>query len=106
MSFFSAYPSLTQATPEQQRVLERIAAQRARVRARRAARLEAQAQARAEAAEGVNPEAPFVQRAAAFAKLHPGVVAAALGSVVAAAGPRRFVRWAAVVLPLLLRMRR
>ncbi|BCN38863.1 hypothetical protein ALDI51_21820 [Alicycliphilus denitrificans] len=92
-----------QPTPEQQEVLDRILAQRERLRARR----DAMRQARAAAApQGrVNPGDPLIARLVSFARLHPLAVAAVLG-VAALAGPGRVVRWAGVVLPAILRMRR
>ena len=84
-------------TPEQQKVLDRIAAQRERVRAYRA-----DWQARAAGPDCVDPNAPLAARLLAFARLHPLVTIIAVG---AAAGPRRLLRWAAVLAPLLSRMR-
>lgn len=94
-------PNPTQA---QQRVLDRIAAQRNRLRARRAARAQAAALARHEEGLGSADES-LALRAAGFAREHPLAVAAMAG-VAIVAGPRRLVRWAGVVLPLLLRLRR
>ena len=70
------------ATPEQQRVLDRIELQRERLRARRVAR--AQARALAEQAGG----------------------ATVMAGVALVAGPRRLIRWAGIVLPMLMRLRR
>jgi len=90
-------------TPQQQQVLDRILAQRERLRARRDALRQARATA---AAQGrVNPADPLPARLLSFARLHPLAVAAALG-VAALAGPHRVMRWAGVVLPAILRMRR
>lgn len=90
-------------TPEQQKVLDRIAAQRARMRSRQATARKALA---ADAAPGrVEPGAPFVVRLLAFARLHPVVVAIVVGAAVVA-GPRRVMRWATLVAPLAARMRR
>jgi len=91
-------------TPEQQVVLERIAAQRERLRARRAAHEQAAAQAAADT--GVPADMPLLAKAVLFAREHPGVTASAAAAVAMAAGPRRLVRWAGVLLPLLLRSRR
>lgn len=91
-------------TPEQQAVLERIAAQRERLRARRAAHEQAEAQAVADT--GVPADMPWLAKAVLFAREHPGVTASAAAAVAMAAGPRRLVRWASVLLPLLLRSRR
>ena len=65
-------PSARRPTAPQQRVLERIAAQRARLRARSAQRH--QLQTEAASAQGVSPDAPMLQRLAMFAKLHPVAV--------------------------------
>ena len=86
-----------------QRVLERIAVQRERLRARRAARI--QSQALAEVSAGDDADAPLLARAIAFTRQHPAAVAA-LAGVAIAAGPRRLIRWAGVVLPLVMRLRR
>ena len=90
-------------TPQQQQVLDRIRAQRERLRARRDARRQARAAAATQAR--VNPEAPLLARLVSFARLHPVAVAAALGAA-ALAGPSRVMRWAGVLLPVILRMRR
>jgi hypothetical protein len=97
----SAVPEPTEA---QQRVLERIAAQRERLRARRAARAQAVALGRPEQGPGGIDES-LALRAAGFAKEHPLAVAAMAG-VALMAGPRRLIRWAGVALPLLMRLRR
>lgn len=91
------------ATAAQQRVLDRIAVQRERLRARRTARLQSQALAAVPEAEDAN--APLLTRAVAFARQHPAAVAA-LAGVAIATGPRRLIRWAGVVLPLVMRLRR
>lgn len=91
------------ATVAQQRVLDRIAEQRERLRARRAARL--QAQALAAVTEGDDAAASLLLRVAGFVRQHPAAVAA-LAGVAIATGPRRLVRWAGVVLPLVMRLRR
>ena len=49
--------------------------------------------------------APLLARAIAFTRQHPAAVAA-LAGVAIAAGPRRLIRWAGVVLPLVMRLRR
>lgn len=91
------------ATVAQQKVLDRIAEQRERLRARRAARL--QSQALAAVTEGDDVEASLLLRVAGFVRQHPAAVAA-LAGVAIATGPRRLMRWAGVVLPLLMRLRR
>lgn len=90
-------------TEAQQQIVERIALQRERLRARRAARL--QSQALAAVASGSDADAPLLLRVVAFTRQHPAAVAA-LAGVAMAAGPRRLVRWASVVLPLVMRLRR
>lgn len=98
-------PKKIAATAEQQQVLDRIAAQRLRLRERRARRSQAAAAAReAQQLSGLGPETPLVSRLAIFARLHPVAVAIAAAAAVAV-GPRRMVRWAGVVMPLLLRLR-
>lgn len=96
--------STPQATPEQQRIVERIAVQRERLRARRAAR--AQSLALSERNPGLAAvDESFVLRAAGFARQHP-VAVAAMAGVALLAGPRRLVRWTGVLLPMLMRLRR
>lgn len=102
-------PSVAPApTAEQQQVLDRIAAQRVRLRARRNAMAQSRALASqrgdAGGASGGIDES-LVLRAAGFAREHPLAVAAIAG-IGLMAGPRRLIRWAGVVLPLVLRMRR
>ena len=91
-------------TAAQQKVLDRIALQRERLRARRAARAQAMALAQRDAGPMGSDES-LALRAAGFARQHPLAVAAMAG-VALVAGPRRLVRWAGVVLPLLMRLRR
>ncbi|WP_422842861.1 hypothetical protein [Acidovorax sp. M2(2025)] len=91
-------------TAAQQKVLDRIALQRERLRARRAARAQAMALAQRDAGT-VGADESLALRAAGFARQHPLAVAAMAG-VALVAGPRRLVRWAGVVLPLVMRLRR
>ena len=91
------------ATEAQRQLVERIALQRARLHARRAARM--QSQALAEVAGGDDADNPLLSRVVAFTRQHP-VAVAALAGVAVAAGPRRLIRWAGVVLPLVMRLRR
>ncbi|MDF1483296.1 hypothetical protein [Extensimonas sp. H3M7-6] len=109
-------PATLDATPAQQRVLERIAVQRERLRARHTARRQAQvrtheAASAAAAADGAAPgglyppDAPFAERLALFARAHPAVAGAVAAALIAAAGPRRVLRWATVALPWVLRLR-
>ena len=93
-------------TVEQQKVLDRIAVQRERLRSRRAARAQALAQARSGGDVGSGMDGgSLALRAAAFAREHPAAVAVLAGAALMA-GPRRLIRWAGVVLPIVLRMRR
>ena len=93
-------------TAAQQRILDRIDKQRDRLRARRAAHKQAQALVRQRNAPPAGgAEDSFALRAAGFAVEHPMAIAAVAGIAVVA-GPRRLVRWAGVLLPLLLRLKR
>ncbi len=93
------------ATAEQQQVLDRIAAQRLRLRERSARRAEAVAASReARQVAGLGPDAPLVSRLVVFARLHPIAVAVTAAAAVVV-GPMRVVRWAGVVMPMLLRLR-
>jgi hypothetical protein len=92
------------ATDAQQRVIDRISAQRERLRARRSAR--AQSQALAQRRTAVNDmDESLAVRTIAFAKDHPLALAAIAGMGLLA-GPRRLVRWAGVVLPLVMKFKR
>ena len=90
-------------TPEQQKVLDRIHAQRERVIKRRHAMRQARAAAAVQSR--VNPGDPLLTRLLTFARMHP-MALGALAGIAALAGPNRVVRWAGVVLPAILRMRR
>lgn len=96
-------PQLPTPTPAQQEVLDRIRVQRERLRARRAAQQQERALLRARSS--VNPSDPLPQRLLAFARQHP-VVSLAVAGLAAASGPRRLLRWAGVLLPMLGRLRR
>ncbi|WP_051603039.1 hypothetical protein [Simplicispira psychrophila] len=98
----AAAPALPTPTADQQVVLDRIAAQRERLRDRRARRAQQQVMQRAE--PGLPPDASVALRAVVFAKQYPLAVAAVAG-VAVVAGPKRLMRWAGLVLPLLLRLR-
>lgn len=89
-------------TADQQVVLDRIAAQRERLRDRRVRRAQQQALLRDE--QGLPPDASLGMRTVVFAKQYPLALAAVAG-VAVLAGPKRLMRWAGVVLPLLLRLR-
>lgn len=94
-----------QPTAEQQHLLDRIALQRERIHARRVARAQSQAVAlNTEPAMGGVDES-FALRAAGFAREHPLAVLGVVG-IAAVAGPRRLIRWAGVLLPMLMRLRR
>lgn len=96
--------SLPVPTPQQQKVLDRILVQRERRRARSAAMRQAQPLAATQ--ERVEPDAPLVARLITFARLHPVAVVAVAGVALALAGPNRVIRWAGLLVPLLVRMRR
>jgi len=100
----SAGTTTPEPTAAQQKVLDRIATQRERLRARRAARAQALALAQRDGGAGPIDES-LALRAAAFAREHPLAVAAMAG-VGVVAGPRRLIRWAGVLLPMLMRLRR
>lgn len=97
--------AVTEPTVGQQQVLDRIAVQRKRLRARRAAHAQAVAMARSTQEVGAGNEGSFVVRLAGFMREHPIAVASLVG-VAAVIGPRRLVRWATLLLPLVLRMGR
>ena len=84
---------------DQQQILDRIALQRERLSARRAAR--AQAVAAAQAPEGPDGDS-LASRALAFAREQPVAVAAAAG-IALMAGPGRLIKWASVLLPIVMR---
>ncbi|QEA13209.1 hypothetical protein [Comamonas flocculans] len=94
-------------TAQQQQLIDRITAQRARWRQRRQDRRDhraGNAGLRAVAA-GAQTSEPLLARVSGFAHQHPLVMAGALAAL-AVAGPRRLARWASVVLPLVLQLRR
>ena len=97
-------PDIIEPSPAQQKVLDSIASQRSRLRARRAARAQSLALTRQPGPVGGIDES-LVLRAAGFAREHPLAVVAMAG-VGLLAGPRRLVRWAGVLLPMLMRLRR
>lgn len=90
------------ATPEQQKVMRRIAVQRERLRTRAAARAQARALMRAQEMQ-VRPEAPLVERIVTFARLHPVAVAAA-GAAAAVVGPRKLFRLGGILLPWIVKL--
>lgn len=101
----SAQPIPLSATPEQQQVIERIALQRERLRARRAARAQSLALAERNSGLAGAVDESMALRLAGFAREHPVAVTALVAGAMIA-GPRRLVRWAGVVLPLVMRLRR
>ena len=95
--------TLPEPTTAQQRVLDRIAAQRQRMAARQIQRL--QTLAAPQTGGGLSSlDGLLMQRLAVFTKQHPVAVAALVGSALAV-GPRRLVRWAGILLPLVVRLR-
>ncbi len=96
---------LPEPTAAQQKVIDRIAAQRERLRARRAAQAQTKVVAQQRSAAGLPVDDALPLRAASFAREHPIAVAAMVG-VGLVLGPRRLIRWTGFVLPLLMRLRR
>jgi hypothetical protein len=96
---------LPEPTAAQRHVLQRIAKQRERLKERRVARLQALALAGTTGSSGVAVNESFALRAAGFARQHPWAVAGIAG-VALMAGPRRLMRWAGIVLPLVMRLKR
>lgn len=74
-------------------------------RARRVARAQARALAEQAGSPTGGEDASLALRAAGFAREHPLAVAAIAG-VALVAGPRRLIRWAGIVLPMVMRLRR
>lgn len=88
------------ATPEQQKTLQRIALQRDRLKARAAA--VAQARQLRQSATQVRSDAPLVERVLTFARLHPVALAVAAAAALVV-GPRKLVRVGSAVMPWVLR---
>lgn len=97
------YSAPPRPTPQEQRVLERIQAQRTRFAQRRHSRRDSQAGG-APADPAARPELVFLQRLLVFIRQHPVAAASVLGGALAA-GPKRLMRWAGILLPLLIRLR-
>ena len=95
-------PILKQPSAEQQKVIDRIDAQRERLRVRRTERAHRIALLHKE--QAVVSQTPLWLRTAVVARRYP-VGAALLAGVALLVGPRRLVRWAGVGLPLYMRMR-
>ena len=89
-------------TSAEQVVIDRSTVQRERLHERRARRAQQRALMRAK--QGLPADASTAMRAVEFAKQHPLALAAVAG-VAVVAGPKRLMRWAGLVLPLLLRLR-
>lgn len=96
-------PILKKPSDEQQKVIDRIAAQRERLRVRRTERVHRLALLRKEQAV-LRSETPLWLRTAVVARRYP-VGVALLAGVALLVGPKRLVRWAGVGLPLYMRMR-
>ena len=95
------------ASGEKLLVLQRIAAQRARLHAAKQARLQAKA-LKSQPQVMPPPDAPLPERAKAFVRLHPVATAAAAGALLLV-GPRRMIRlarWVSPVLPVLVNWRK
>ena len=84
-------------------VLKRIAMQRDRLASAKQAQQQAQA-LRAQTTT-VPADAPFAERLAVFAKLHPFATAAVAG-VALMVGPRKLLRYGALAMPLLKKLKR
>ena len=85
-------------TPEQQRVLDRIAQQRERIRARQTAGAKSAALAPSQS-QITSASTPLATRAVTLAVRHPWfAVAMAVAALVA--GPRRLVRWVDIAMPV------
>lgn len=91
-----------QASEAQQRVLDRMAAQRKRLHERRLQRERVLKTAFGD--QVLAPDAPMVLRVGVFAKQHP-VFVAALAGVALCIGPKKLLRWVGVALPLLVRLK-
>ena len=94
---------LKRPSDEQQKVIDRIAAQRERLRVRRTERAHRLALLRKEQAV-VSHNTPLWLRTAVVAKRYP-LGTAVLAGVALLVGPKRLLRWAGVGLPLYMRMR-
>lgn len=95
-------PILKKPSDEQQKVMDRIEAQRERLRVRRTERAHRMALVQNE--QVVVAQTPLWLRTAVVARRYP-VGAALLAGVALLVGPKRLFQWAGVGLPLYLRMR-
>lgn len=101
--------SLPQPTEAQQRVIDRIAAQRLRLDARRVQRAQQKAvlpaHSRSSAGAGGAAGAPVLMQVVALGRQYPVAVVSLVAVAMVAAGPKRVVRWLGVALPLIMRLR-
>lgn len=96
-------PEWRTASPQERAVLQRIAAQRERLKAAKSARVQAQT-LRAQQ-QFVPADAPLMERVSTFVRLHP-VASAAVAGVALMVGPRKLLRVASPLIPMLLKLRR
>lgn len=97
--------SLPEPTEEQQRVIERIAAQRERLETRRAQRAQQKVLLHTQQSSSTSDGTPYLLRAVALVRHYPVAVAALAGVALVAAGPKRVIGWVGIALPLVLRLR-
>ena len=96
---------LEDASPQEREVLERIRGQRERLYGRRLAREQALALKAQGDANDAMAHGSLVERAISFGRAHPFVCAGAVGLGLLL-GPRKLLRMAGVVLPLVMKLRR
>lgn len=103
-SAVASEPILKQPSDAQQKVIDRIGAQRERLRVRRTERAHRLALAHSEQQAVAQHTAPLWLRTAVVARRYP-LGTALLASAALLVGPRRLVRWAGIGLPLYMRLR-
>lgn len=96
-------PSWELANASEREVLLRIAAQRDRLGSRQQAQLQAKA-LRAQRTS-VPAEAPFTERLAVFARLHP-IALAGIAALAVMLGPKKLMRTGMTLLPLIAKLKR
>ena len=96
-------PILKKPSDEQQKVIDRIAAQRERLRVRRTERIHRLALIQKEKVV-ITSQTPLWVRTAVVVRRYP-LGTALLAGVALLVGPKRLVRWAGVGLPLYMRLR-
>lgn len=96
-------PKWLSATEAQRTVLLRIATQRDRLNAAKQAQL--QASTLRAPVSNVPADAPFAQRLAVFAKLHP-LATASVAGLAMMLGPRKLLRYGSIAWPLLNKFKR